>query len=424
MTRYELRDYQLAASEAAVNCFKSPGRRNGLLVLPTGSGKSLICAEIARRLGKGVLILQPNKEILEQNFSKYESYGLGNGSMYSASVGKKEISEVTFATIGSIMSHVEDFDGFGAVIVDEAHCVNARGGQYADFLTRVRRKVVGMTATPYRLYSQQGIGTSNGHFLPNGSFAEEDYFINGYIPMEGVTVENACILKFLTRTRPRVFHDVLYSVSTRSLLERGFLSRLHYYDLSLVDAKRVSRNSTGRDYDDKSLQEEFNRCGLGEQLADIVRRLLRPKSGVPRKGILVFTRFIDEAERLSRAVDGVAVVTGELKKGERERLLRSFRSGRIKVVANVGVLTTGFDYPELDTIVMARPTMSLALWYQVVGRVIRPCAGKEAWVVDLGGNIKRFGKVEDLELSRKGSTDWHVVGVVGGRKKQLTNVYY
>lgn len=396
MATYELRDYQLAASEAAVRCFNSSQQRNGLLILPTGSGKSLICADIARRLGRRLLVLQPNKEILEQNFEKYESYGLGNGRIYSASVGKKEIGDVTFATIGSIIGRASLFNDFGAVIVDEAHCVNARGGQYEEFLTMTRRKVVGMTATPYRLYSQRDVETD----------------------------ENVCILKFLTRTRPRLFHDVLYSVSVRSLLERGYLSRLHYYDLTMMDRARVKRNSTGRDYDERSLAEEFGRCGLGEQLADVVKRLLRPKSGVPRKGILVFTRFVDEAQRLAEAVEGVEVVTGELNKKERERLLSAFRSGGIKVVANVGVLTTGFDYPELDTIVMARPTMSLALWYQIVGRAIRPHVGKDAWIVDLGGNLRRFGRVEDLELRREGESKWFISGVVGGMEKQLTNVFF
>ena len=87
-----------------------------------------------------------------------------------------------------------------------------------------------------------------------------------------------------------------------------------------------------------------------------------------------------------------------MRKKDREKVLSDFRAGRINVVANVGVLTTGFDYPELDTIVIARPTMSLSLWYQMVGRAIRPYPGKLGWIVDLGGNYGRFGRVEDLEM--------------------------
>ena len=91
------------------------------------------------------------------------------------------------------------------------------------------------------------------------------------------------------------------------------------------------------------------------------------------------------------------------------------------MVANVGVLTTGFDYPELDTIVMARPTMSLALWYQIVGRAIRPHPNKEAgWIVDLCGNLKRFGEVKDLRLVDSGNGKWTVYS----NSRQLTNVRF
>ena len=423
--KYQLRPYQIQASDAAVRFFNNKkSERNGILVLPTGAGKSLIVADIASKLRQCVLVLQPSKEILEQNYAKYRSYGMDNCSIYSASFNKKEISEVTFATIGSIMAQIDDFDHFHAIIIDECHGVNPIEGQYATFIKKVKRKVLGLTATPYRLNNAQGIRTKEKGFMPNGSFKTEDYFIDDVHPMPGVELTNACILKFLTRTRPRIFHDVLYEVSIQSLLQQGFLAKLRYFDLSSIDIRRVKRNSTGRDYDEQSLSEEFARCGLANQLSGIVRRLLNPKDGKPRKGILVFTQFIDESEQLAREVEGVAVVTGATKKKERERILQDFKDGKIKVLANVGVLTTGFDYPELDTVVMARPTMSLAMWYQIVGRAIRPFEGKDGWIVDLGENIKRFGKVDDLQLQIEGPGQYYLSGVVNGYKKQLTNVYF
>ena len=423
--QYKLRPYQIQASDAAVRFFcNKKSERNGILVLPTGAGKSLIVADIASRLKQSVLVLQPSKEILEQNFAKYRSYGMEDCSIYSASFNKKEISEVTFATIGSIMAHIDDFDHFQAIIIDECHGVNPVEGQYATFIRKVKRKVLGLTATPYRLHNAQGITTAEKGFMPNGSFKTEDYFIDEFHPMPGVTLTNACILKFLTRTRPRIFHDVLYEVSIQSLLQQGFLARLRYFDLSMIDTRRVKRNSTGRDYDEQSLSEEFARCGLANQLSNIVQRLLRPKDGKPRKGILVFTQFIEESEQLAKEVEGVAVVTGATKKKEREQIITDFKEGRIKVLANVGVLTTGFDYPELDTVVMARPTMSLAMWYQIVGRAIRPFEGKDGWIVDLGDNLKRFGKVDDLKLQMNKPGEYFISGVVGGYQKQLTNTYF
>lgn len=423
--KYVLRTYQQQASDAAVRFFSNEkSERNGILVLPTGAGKSLVIADIIRRLNQNVLVLQPSLEILGQNYAKYRSYGMDNCSIYSASFNSKEISEVTFATIGSIMSHIDDFDHFKAIIVDECHGINADGGMYATFIEKTKRKVLGLTATPYRLSTSQGIMTNDKGFMPNGSFKSSDYFIDDSHPKPGVRFANACILKFLTRTRPRIFHDVLYQVSIQTLLRQGFLAKLRYFDMTTIDTNRVKRNSTGRDYDEQSLSEEFERCGLANQLTGIVKRLMHPKDGKPRKGILVFTQFIAESERLAEEIDGVAVVTGSTPKKERERILSDFKSGIIKVLSNVGVLNCGFDYPELDTVVIARPTMSLAWYYQAVGRAIRPFEGKDGWIVDLGENIKRFGKVEDLELCVDKPGQWYVRGIVGGYYKPLTNVYF
>lgn len=122
-----------------------------MLVLPTGAGKSLVIADIAYKLNSHILVLQPSKEILEQNHGKLKSYGVEDCSIYSASLNSKEISRITFATIGSIMAHIEDFNHFKYILIDEAHGVNAAEGQYKDFITKVKRKVLGLTATPYRL---------------------------------------------------------------------------------------------------------------------------------------------------------------------------------------------------------------------------------------------------------------------------------
>ena len=155
-------------------------------------------------------------------------------------------------------------------------------------------------------------------------------------------------------------------------------------------------------------------------MVNTVLRLLKPKNGIPRKGILVFTKFVKEAEELVRDIPCSAIVTGTMNKKEREDILKDFKLGLIKVVVNVGVLTTGFDYPELDTVVMARPTKSLSLWYQIVGRVLRPHKTKEcAWVVDMCGNLKRFGRVENLMISTADKGRWCVTNL----ERQLTNVY-
>lgn len=200
MAVYKLRPYQQEASDAAVQFFLSKDKWNGLIVAPTGSGKSLLIADIARQLDGNVIVLQPSKEILEQNFAKLKSYGVEDCSIYSASLKSKEVSRITFATIGSVINHIELFDNFKAVIVDECHGVNAAEGMYKTFIEKVPRKVLGLTATPYRLNTSQGIEVE-GKFMPNGSYSSEKYFENDGRPKKGVELVNKCILKFLTRTR-------------------------------------------------------------------------------------------------------------------------------------------------------------------------------------------------------------------------------
>ena len=385
-----LRDYQKAASDKAVAFFKDKNKKsNGVMVLPTGAGKSIVIADIAHRLNDYVLIFCPSREIVEQNFKKLCSYGILDCSIYSASFNSKEISRITFATIGSVKSHPELFAHFKNIIVDECHLVNPIEGMYKDFFDTVKCKVLGLTATPYRLSSSRDFGS---------------------------------MLKFITRTKPHVFSEVIYHVQVSTLLDMGYLSKVNYYPMNPTGWNELNLkiNTTGADYTDKSVQKEYERIDFYSYIVHIVQRLMNPKAGGKRKGILVFTRFLKEAERLTMSIPGCVIVSGDTPKKERERILEMFKTGEIPVVANVGVLTTGFDYPELDTVVMARPTMSLAMYYQIVGRCIRPYKGKTAWFVDLCGSINRFGEVSDLHLKDTGNGKWAVFS----KGRQLTNVRF
>lgn len=382
---YELRDYQREAVEAAVNFFSAGSKKNGLIVLPTGSGKSLVIANIALQLNAPVLIFQPSKEILEQNYEKLCSYGvLMDVGIFSASFNRKQISTITFATIGSVKNSKDYFRRFRYAIIDECHYVNAEAGMYKDFIETVGCKVLGLTATPYRLYSNRSYGS---------------------------------MLRFITRTNPRIFNEMLYCVQVGTLLGRGYLAHMNYYQLNVVDTSHLRLNSTGADYTDASVRQHYKEIKFNDTLENIVQRLLV----AGRTSILVFTRFIEEADFLVRALGTrAAVVSSNTPKQRREAILKAFKEKKINVVANVGVLTTGFDFPELATVVLARPTMSLALYYQMVGRAIRPYEGKTSWIVDLCGNYKRFGRVEDLQVRE---TRPGIYAVFSGYR-QLTNVYF
>ena len=314
-----LRDYQQQASDAAYNYFTDKkAKYNAIEVLPTGSGKSHIIADVAARLKAPILIFQPSKEILQQNFAKMQAVQPFGCSIYSASFNSKEIGMITFATIGSVKGHPELFESFKYVIVDECHSVNPRQGMYKDFFEAIgNTKILGLTATPYRLTSYM-----------SGS-----------------------MLKFITRTRPNVFSKVIYQVQVKTLLDMGYLAKLRYFQMNMIgwNADNLKVNSTGADYTDKSLIAEYERVGFYGYLVDTVKRLINPKAGRKPHGILVFTRFVKEAMQLTQSIQGCEIVTGETPKKERERILTEFKSGKIPVVANVGVLTCLSEDTEILT---------------------------------------------------------------------------
>lgn len=384
---YQLRQYQIEASQAGIDFMLSARKRNGIIVCPTGAGKSLIIAAITQGLDGPVLVFQPSKEILEQNLAKFQNYGY-RPAVYSASMGRKSVGEITLATIGSVAgnkaraskSHL--FQEFPYVIVDECDLVGAKCGQYKTFFSELEVKILGLTATPYRLSSDM-----------NGSS-----------------------LKWLTRTKPRIFQDVIYYIQTGDLFDEGYLAKPEYQVVKGFDRHAVKANSTGADFDDRALQLHLFKINFPDKIVKVVERLLE----IGRKNALVFTRFIPEAEYVVSKIPGASLVTAETSKDEREAIISEFRKGRIPVVANVGVLTCGFDYPELDTVVLARPTKSLRLYYQMAGRVVRPSDGKTPWIVDMVGLSQEFGKIEDLKIVDGGNGKWFIEN----HERQLTNVYF
>jgi DNA repair protein RadD len=386
MTQYTLRPYQQESVDRGVTFLSSKYYDGGgVLVLPTGAGKSLIIAGIVDRLDGPCLVFQPTKEILEQNHAKLKSYGY-DPSIYSASFGRKEIGDITLATIGSVRKNPEIFKDVKYVIIDECDCVAPKTGMYKTFLEQLDGvRILGCTATPYRL-SRNGYGGS--------------------------------ILKFITRTQPRVFSTVVHCVQNGELFRSGYLCPLEYKTVnSGFDESKVRVNSTGADYTDESVRFHLDDIDFQEKVLKTVNHMMV----LGRTGILVFTRFVKEAQFIADSIPGAQIVTGETKADERASMIRRFRNGEIPVIANVNVLSVGFDYPELSNVVLARPTMSLRLYYQMTGRAVRTHPNKKsAWIVDMVGLEKKFGKVEDLELRLEGRVKWAVFS----GEKQLTNVYF
>lgn len=354
------RPYQVNAISSAVDFFHNPEVEHGIEILPTGSGKSVIIANIAKDLQGKTVVFQPSKEILEQNFAKFTSYGYRAG-IYSASAGSKRIDDITFATIGSVANKHHLFKQFNNIIIDECHLVNAENGMYRDFLASISQaKVLGLTATPYRLTS---------------------------------TFEGA-MLQWITTTKPRVFSKVLYHIDNEVLFDAGHLAKLEYFSKDVIDRSMLQVNRLGNDFTAESLKFLYSKINFEKITAKWANTIL-----AKRKNCLVFCCLLDEARKVASMIPGAVVLTGETDSSYREKILAQFKSGALRCVVNVGVLTTGFDYPELEAVLIARSTMSLALYYQIIGRVMRPHANKQTgWVVDLGGNINKFGKIETMKI--------------------------
>lgn len=397
MTKYTLRPYQQKASDAGVAYFLDKKRKHGaVIVAATGCGKSLIIADIAARLNDNVLVFCPSKEILQQNHAKMLSYGLPC-AMYSASVGQKEIAQVTFVTIGSVKEEAKLFKQFKYIMIDECHLVNPKGGMYKRFLSQLKgSKVLGLTATPYRLETFAQVN-DNGYF-----------------------VDSTSRLMMLTSYKRAIFKEVLYVIEAAELLRQGYLCPLEYFYLpcSGWNEQDLFKNTSGSDYSDQSVKSMNIRTGFDFHLISVVRRLMNPKSGIKRNGILVFTRFVEDAKMVADNIEDAAYLSGAMTKKERERILRGFAEGTIKVLANAGVLIVGYDRPDLDTVVLATPTLSLARYYQEIGRILRTSSQKDkGWVVDLCGNINRFGEVSALNMKQ-----YHGYWNVYSGDKKLTNV--
>lgn len=379
---FQPRPYQTEAIAAGLDFFNSKKNFNGFEILPTGSGKSVVIANIANALEGRTLVFQPSKEILEQNFKKYVSYG-NRAGIYSASAGHKFIEKVTFATIGSVIKKKHLFKDVKHIIIDECHLVNAKDGMYNEFIRSFPdAKVLGLTATPYRLTA--GI--------------------------------DGAMLKFLNRTNPRIFNKCLYYIQNSTLFDAGHLAKLEYWSFDVVDRTRLEMNSSGTDFTDSSIKNYYRQINMPSKVAELANRLL-----AKRKNLLVFCSLISEANEVAKQVPGAVVLTGDTEAGTRDRILTQFKAGIIRCVINVGVLTTGFDYPELEAVLIARSTMSLALYYQIVGRGMRPHPQKEScWIADMGGNIKFFGKIETMKIHEddKGKLS------IWNNGRQLTNVTF
>lgn len=449
---YILRDYQSQAVERGLAFMLQKKKRNGLIYIPTGGGKALVGGTLALELANTapVVMFQPSKEILEQNLEKIESYGF-RASVLSASMGRREVGDVTLATIGTAYKHPEWFDDFGFGLIDEAHLAGAKDNSrtvreagadqfYHRELGLVTRVLDQSNVRKGRIRILSEDGEEAEIPLPKKSmyktFAEAlPHMTWGGLTASPYRLETDAMgsqLKVITRTRPRIWEDFIHYTQYKELFDAGYLAKLEYFQIRGFQPSKIPMNSTGSDFDVKALQLHLwerlwetkakKAVHFPDKLTEVVSRVL----DAGRRNVMVFTSSVPESEYLAEQMKGeCAVVTGDTPPDERAATVRDFRSGEIKVLTNCGVYIHGFDFPGLETVIDAAGTMSLSRYDQKIGRGARVSPDKTStWVIDMVGGYERYGRLEDRMLYCQGNSRWDIFGRPGGKaEKQLTSTY-
>lgn len=365
----QLRPYQRRALDMLYE-WLGENDGNPCLVLPTGAGKSVIIAALCREAlanapATRILMLTHVRELIEQNAARMRAVWPGAPlGIYSAGMRRRDLGEpITFAGIQSVRSKADLLGRVDIVIVDEAHLIRAdEQGGYRSLLGALAEsnpdlRVVGLTATPYRL----------GH---------------------GLVTDGSGI-----------FDDLIEPVSIEELIALGHLCPLRSKGTTAT-LSTAGLHRRGGEWVEAELQAAVNRAPLNHAVAlEIFAR------GGDRKSWLLFCAGVKHAVAVRDELRSLGItaetVTGETPPGERAFILSQFRHGRIRAVTNANVLTTGFDHPSLDLIALLRPTESPGLYVQMAGRGFRPAEGKaDCLVLDFAGCVSRHGPITAVRPPR------------------------
>ena len=369
------RSYQVEAVGSLYQYFSTQSG-NPVLALPTGTGKSVIIAMFLQSIlyqfpGQRVMVLTHVKELIQQNYDKLMTlWPAAPAGVYSAGLNRRETNrKITFAGIGSVAKRADHFGHIDIVVIDEAHLVSPNDEtMYQAFLNALRAvnpllKVVGLTATPWRL------GT--GRITEDGIFTDVCFDITGLHAFNRLIAEG-----FLAPLIPRQTKQIL---DTEGIHMRGgefIASELQH----AVDKYDITHNA---------IKETL-------ELAH------------ERRHWLVFASGVEHACNIADMLNdmGVPAVAIHSKMGDaaRDQAISDFKSGKYRAAVNNNVLTTGFDFPAIDCIIVLRPTASTVLWVQMLGRGTRPSPGtgkENCLVLDFAGNTRRLGPINDPVIPRK-----------------------
>lgn len=380
--KIKLRPYQERTKQRVKDfLYESPYKR-GLVVAPTGSGKALVTSIISQSTDERCLVVQPSSELLNQNLEKAHIFGL-DPSVFSASAGKKEISKLTYATPLSIVNYPELFKDFNTIIIDEAHenmSKALKGGKvdkkskFIEFIEHINpKKVIGLTATPIQL-TQSRAGAE---------------------------------LKMINRSmRSYWYQSDIFDVTQIQEICKKYWAELIYKPISSSN-KGLKLNSTGNDFTNESIIKNYSLNNNNNRILEQYEDLSLNGS----KSTLTFVPTVNEGQILKTLNKDFEFISAKTPDKERIAIVKAFKRGEIPNLINCETLSTGFDFPELDSIILARETNSFALYSQLIGRVVRPIVmpdgsifKKKGTIVDLTGNYKRFGSVENITFEKQDYT--------------------
>ena len=366
----QLRPYQQEAVEATYRYLRE-NDGNPAIVLPTASGKTLVMSTICRdavgQWNGRVLILAHVKELLEQTAATLaKTSPLFDVGVYSAGLKSRDTEHsIIVAGIQSVYKRACELGSFDLIMVDEAHLIPPTGeGMYRTFLAEAKVinpqvRLIGLTATPYRMSTGMICGPDN------------------------------------------LLNEICYEISVKELIVQGFLCQLKSR-AGKVKADTSGLHIRGGEFVANEVEELMDRDNL---VRSACREIVQYTHD--RHSALIFASGVQHGRHIRRVLEALGqecgFVCGETLPFDRAETLKRFRDGNLKYLCNVNVLTTGFDAPNIDCVVILRPTNSPGLFYQMTGRGFRLHPSKpDCLILDYGGNILRHGPVDDLLIKEPG----------------------
>ena len=370
----ELRPYQKEAIDFTLN-YMAENEGNPLIVLPTGTGKSIVIAEFCRQIlsqwaDTKILVITHVRELIKQNYDELKGlWADAPAGINSAGLNQRQYKDsILFCGIQSIYNKAGKFGKVDLILIDEAHLIPRNSNtMYRKFITALKvgnpdMRVIGLTATPYRLDS--GI-------LHSGKDA--------------------------------LFDAVSYEAPLSEMVDQGYLTRLiSKQPNTRLDVTGVG--TRGGEFIAGELERAVDKDDVNHAAVEEIVTL-----GRDRKSWLLFCAGVKHATHIADIIRSKGItcetIFGETPKAERDRIVADFKAGKIQALASMGVLTTGFNAPSVDLLCLLRPTQSTGLYVQIMGRGMRNAPGKEdCLVLDFAGNVARHGPVDHINPKKPRAT--------------------